>query len=288
MGEPLVLQSNELEVVVLPEHGARLHRIRAFGVDLLRTPDDPADHATDPFFWGAYVMAPWCNRARPGPMDVADRTVELSPNFPDGSAIHGQVYGQPWQADDDGWLAVSAGGDGWPWPYEVRLHPTLEGSTLGLTYELTNRSDQPMPAGLGLHPWFVRPLEMRVPADTVYPANTDSPVRPRAAKGTAFDLRATAAPPSEMDATWVLSEPSVRLWWPKAGIEAELEIRTDDVACVAVATPADPAATAVEPQTHGPDGLRRLVHGEPNAPTLLPPGGRLVLDLRFRVARLTD
>jgi galactose mutarotase-like enzyme len=91
-----------------------------------------------------------------------------------------------------------------------------------------------------------------------------------------------------MDATWVLSEPSVRLWWPKAGIEAELEIRTDDVACVAVATPADPAATAVEPQTHGPDGLRRLVHGEPNAPTLLPPGGRLVLDLRFRVARLTD
>ena len=38
----LVLRSDELEVVILPELGGRIHRLRAFGTDLLRTPPDPA------------------------------------------------------------------------------------------------------------------------------------------------------------------------------------------------------------------------------------------------------
>ncbi len=51
-----------LEAVLLPEAGARLHRLRAFGHDLLRTPSDPVDHLRDPIVWGGYLMAPWCNR----------------------------------------------------------------------------------------------------------------------------------------------------------------------------------------------------------------------------------
>lgn len=46
---------------LLPDVGARLHRLRVFGQDLLRTPAEPAEHLRDPFRWGAYVMAPWCN-----------------------------------------------------------------------------------------------------------------------------------------------------------------------------------------------------------------------------------
>lgn len=286
---PLVLGSDALEVVLLPEHGARLHRLRAFGVDLLRTPPDAASHATEPFFWGAYLMAPWCNRARPGPMAIAGRTVDLAPNFPDGSAIHGQVYDRPWRLTDDGWLTINGGGEGWPWEYEVRLRPTLAGSTLGLSCRLTNRSDQPMPAGLGLHPWFVRPVEVGLPAETVYRSNADSPARPGPVDGTAFDLRSSTTPPREVDATWSsMLRPSVRLRWPDAGIQAELQIRTDAAACVAVATPADPDATAVEPQTHGPDGLRRLVNGEPDALKLLPPGEAIGLELQLHVQRVTS
>ena len=64
--EELRFGAEALEVIVLPQVGARLHRLRAFGHDLLRTPPDPGTHATDPYFWGAYVMAPWCNRILPG------------------------------------------------------------------------------------------------------------------------------------------------------------------------------------------------------------------------------
>ena len=112
----------DVEVEVLPELGARLHRVRAFGHDLLRTPDDPATHRDDPFFWGGYVMTPWCNRIEAAPVDVGGHRIALGSNFPDGTAIHGQVYVRPWQPAGDGALPIDGGGDGdgWPWPLHGR------------------------------------------------------------------------------------------------------------------------------------------------------------------------
>ena len=91
----LTFASSDLEVVVLPALGGRLHRLRYRGHDLLRTPPNIDEHRRDPFFYGAYVMAPWCNRLAPGQLEVAGRTVDLPINFSDGSAIHGQVFGDP-------------------------------------------------------------------------------------------------------------------------------------------------------------------------------------------------
>jgi galactose mutarotase-like enzyme len=99
--EEVTWRTEDLEVTALPGVGCRLHRVRAFGVDLLRTPETPARHAEEPFFWGAYVMAPWTNRADPGPMTIAGRRVDLVPNFPDGTAIHGLVADGSWERTDE-------------------------------------------------------------------------------------------------------------------------------------------------------------------------------------------
>ena len=282
----LVLRSDELEAVLLPELGGRIHRLRAFGTDLLRTPADPAHHADDPFFWGAYVMAPWCNRAQTGPMVVAGRTVDLPANFHDGSAIHGQVFARPWQVGADGSLHVTGGGDGWPWPYEVVALVTVEGPTLTCDYRLVNRSERPMPAGIGLHPWFRSPVALRVPAETVYPANTGSARDPMPVAG-AHDLRAGRVPDAGLDGTWTaLAAPRIELAWPQANSVASIEADAAHL-LVAVATPGHLDAVAVEPQTHGPDGLRRLEHGEPDAPALLPPGESLSMTVRITVERVS-
>lgn len=286
MGQaPLVLGGDDLEVVVLPEHGGRLHRIRAFGVDLLRTPVEEEVHGVDPFFWGAYVMAPWCNRIAPGPQDVAGRTVDLAANFPDGSAIHGLVATRAWQRGDDGTLRVVGTGQGWPWSYEVTLRASVEGRTLTLDYGLTNGSFEPMPAGIGIHPWFRRPLELRIPAREVYPANSSSPPAPQPVDGM-LDLRALGPAPPGLDVTYAAVEPPViELAWPDEGIRASLGIVTAGGPLVAVATPPDIGAVAVEPQTHGPDGLRRLLEGERDALRMLEPGATLTLGLRLTVGR---
>ncbi|MGQ0607224.1 MAG: aldose 1-epimerase [Chloroflexota bacterium] len=282
----LTLESEDLEVELLPKHGARLHRIRAFGVDLLRTPNDVATHATEPFFWGAYLMAPWCNRLQPEPIEIGGRTIDLSPNFSDGSAIHGQVYALEWEVVSDDSLRVAGGGrDGWPWAYDVHLQHSLDARALTLSYALTNRSDAPMPAGIGLHPWFRRPVELRLPADAVYRSNSESPARPEPVSGD-LDIRRRMEPAPGLDATWTAMTSSVlELGWPREGIRATLEVASADPPLVAVATPLDVDADAVEPQTHGPDGLRRLRRGEPDAMHMLGPGASLDLALRLTVDR---
>ncbi|HET7031336.1 MAG TPA: hypothetical protein VFI34_12550, partial [Candidatus Limnocylindrales bacterium] len=56
--EVVRLGDDDVSVEVLPGLGARLHRIRVRGIDILRTPTDPAVHRTDGWFWGSYPMAP--------------------------------------------------------------------------------------------------------------------------------------------------------------------------------------------------------------------------------------
>ena len=284
----LTLRTDQLEVVMLPQVGGRIHRIRAFGEDLLRTPDDPATHDAEPFFWGAYVMAPWCNRAAPGQREVAGRRVNLAPNFPDGTAIHGLVSSAPW-VGERAELAIRCDAvDAWPWPFEVRQAASLAGATLELEYRLRNLdSEAPMPAGLGLHPWFRRPVAVRLPAERVYASNIQSPPEPAPVSGD-LELRALAPPADGLDGTWAwLTEPQVELIWPDAGVRAVMEIATDSPdALVAVATPPGLDAIAVEPQTHGPDPLRRLAAGEPDAPVLLPPGATLRLGIRLTAGRV--
>ena len=284
----LTVRSETLEVVVLPDAGGRIHRLRAFGEDLLRTPDDEATHGAEPFFWGAYVMAPWCNRARTGPMEVAGRQVGLEPNFADGTAIHGLVSSAAWHEGRDAELAIvrDAGRD-WPWAFEVHQATSVEADTLTAAYRLTNLDrEAAMPAGIGLHPWFRSPVELRVPAERAYASNTESAPLAAPAEGE-LDLRTLRPPASGIDATMAaLTEPRVDLAWPALGIRARLEVQTDAAAIlVAVATPPDLGAIAVEPQTHGPDPLRRLSAGEPDAPMLLPPGAALGLTVRITVER---
>ncbi len=283
--EVLTYGNDAIEAVVLPDAGARLHRLRAFGHDLLRTPDDPARHLSEPFFWGGYVMAPWCNRIEPRPEIVASRRVDLLPNFPDGSAIHGQVFVRPWKVRDDGSCAVRGGGEGWPWPYQVHQRVAISGTELRIELDLTNLGEDPMPAGLGLHPWFRRPLLLAIGASRAFDDNTMSEQRPRRVT-TPFDLRVMGEIASGLDATWAdLADPAVELSWTEVGVRAAMRIEPRQSFVVA-ASPDGLDAIAIEPQTHGPNGLQRLLNGETAAMTLLSPADTLSLVARLEFEQL--
>jgi aldose 1-epimerase len=279
----LVLGDGPLEAVLLPEVGARLHRLRAFDQDLLRTPADPGDHLRDPFFWGGYVMAPWCNRLAAGSTVVGGRSVRLTANFADGSAIHGQVSAIPWTEVTPGAFGVRSGGDGWPWPYEVRLSALVAERVLTLRWRLTNLADEPMPGGLGFHPWWRRPVQVRVAAGLAYPSNVASADEPAPVSGS-LDLRTLVTPADGLDGTWTDPSPgTVELSWPGLGLRAT--VRSTGARFMAVATPPDLDAIAVEPQTHAPDGLRRLLDGRPDGLAWLASGDSLRLDLEIEVSR---
>ena len=275
------LDGGPFEIEIVPYAGARFHRLRAHGHDLLRTPDDPRRHREDPFFWGAYVMAPWCGRSAAGPLTVAGRTVDLAPNFPDGTAIHGQVYGRAWAQVGDAAFEVEAGGDGWPWRYRVRFEVAIRAAVIASRLTLTNIDDGLMPAGLGLHPWFRRPLDAAIRARSVFGSNEQSPTHPSPVAG-ALDLRDQCPFPTGLDATWtdLDAPPSVVLSWPAWGMRADL---ATSGAFIVAASPPEPDAVAIEPQTHAPNGLRRTIAGEPGGLTRLAAGASLGLDVRLAV-----
>ena len=277
-------EDDGIEVEALPGIGGRLHRVRAFGVDLLRTPPDVDTHREDPFFWGAYPMAPWTNRAPVDPLVVAGRRVALTANFADGSAIHGQVSTAPWQRIDDSTLRIEAGDDGWPWRYDVHARFRVGPGSCGLTLELRNLDDAPMPAGLGLHPWFRKPLQLAVSAGRAFADNSDPTVDPQPVEGP-FDLRELDVMADDLDATWTdLTGDAVDLAWPTLGVRATFRFGAS-ATFVAAASPADLDAVAVEPTTHAPPALRRVVEQEPGAPVLLPPGEVLAADYELHAHR---
>jgi aldose 1-epimerase len=279
--EQLRIANDTLEVVILPEVGARIHRLRVLGHDLLRTPDNVARHLSDPFCWGAFVMAPWCNRIEAGSVAVGSRRITLDPNFSDGSAIHGQVFARRWEPQGDRSLIVRAGGDEWPWEYEVGLNTDVVEGSLRIEQTLTNLAPDPMPAGIGLHPWFRRPLEVAIRGDLVHKANTVSLPQPEPVSGP-FDLREIGEMSDDLDATWTrLDDPPVELRWPSLGVHATMRIAAPG-AYVVAASPSRLDAIAVEPETHAPQGLRRMLNGEPGALMLLDPAQSI--NLRVEIA----
>lgn len=279
-GEIVSIGGDRIELELLPAVGTRLHRLRIDGFDALRTPPNLARHLDDPWYWGSYPLAPWCNRLPPGRTEVAGRVVDLAPNFPDGSAIHGEVARAPWERVDDTRFRIRAGGDAWPWPYEVEQSFVIDGGRFDLTLALRNLADAPMPAGLGIHPWFAKPVAVAIRASSAYPDNLATEAEPVPVEGE-LDRRRLAPMPDDVDATWAdLDEPPISLRWPGPGLECTITFEAPS-RVVTAASPANIDAIAVEPVTHAPAGIRRLLHHEPGGLALLEPGATLELAVRF-------
>jgi aldose 1-epimerase len=236
-------------------------------------------HQHDPFYWGAYPMLPWCGRIDTGPIDVAGRVVHLPSNQPDGYAIHGQAYAAPWEVIDEGRLAFRGGGDGWPWTYDAEIAFDVGPSTLRVDLSLTNTDDDAMPAGIGLHPWFREPVLVRVPAELVYDDNRRSSAEPQPVAG-ATDLRTPRELEPRIDTTWTgLTAWQIDLAWPDRHLRARMGIETAGNLVIVAARPPELDAIALEPQTHAPQGLRRMIQGEPDAMILLEPAATLRLSV---------
>jgi aldose 1-epimerase len=277
--EEVLVRADEIELTVLPALGARLHSLKVRGRELLRSPGDLGAHEREPFFWGAYTMAPWCNRITPEPVTVSGRVVDLQPNFEDGTAIHGQVHAAPWERIGDASFAIERAGNGWPWRYRVEIGYAISGRRLAITQRLRNLDDAPMPGGIGWHPWFPTPVELRVNSAMTFGNATALSVDPEPVAGD-LDLRQRTPMAVGVDATWAQPEdPAFELWWPD-GLHAGVRAPFPTLHVVGAFAP-QRAAIAVEPQTNAPQGLQRLLDGQPGALAMIEPGAEMVLPIEM-------
>ncbi len=152
----VVLQTARARVELLPALGGAIGRFAWDGRDVLR----PTLAGTDEVLQSSsFALAPFCNRIRDGRFQFAGRDVTLSPNLGDHPhALHGQAWRGTWSVasstETEAVLAFDHPPGEWPWSYRAEQRFGLGDSGLRVELSVTNTSAEPMPAGLGFHPYF--------------------------------------------------------------------------------------------------------------------------------------
>ncbi|RLK59655.1 aldose 1-epimerase family protein [Actinokineospora cianjurensis] len=135
--------------------GATLRLFEVDGVAYLET--FPAGEAP-PMGSGA-VLVPWPNRVAGARWTHGGKTLDLDVTEPArGNASHGLVRRETWtvveSTADSATLAVTIDGrPGWPFPFRATMTYAVDGTGLTVTHGVANLGTEPMPFGVGAHPY---------------------------------------------------------------------------------------------------------------------------------------
>ncbi len=160
MTERIALGASSLQLSIDPDTGGS---IAAFdwveggrNVPILRGCGDVSGEV---LAMGSFPLVPFVNRVRDGRFTFRGRTVTLARNMAsDASPLHGQGWLSAWQVDAADATSATLSFDHvpgeWPWAYRAAQRFALDAHGLTLTLSCLNQSDEPMPCGLGQHPYF--------------------------------------------------------------------------------------------------------------------------------------
>jgi aldose 1-epimerase len=160
MTDSLKLSAGQLELELAPAIGGAIERLdhveAGRRTPVLRPSPSPLRSVLEA---ASFPMVPFVNRIRGGSFEFRGRTVRLAPNMAgDPSPLHGQGWLGAWRVvesnETEAELSFAHPPDEWPWPYEARQRFTLCPGGLGTSISCRNTGDQPMPCGLGIHPYF--------------------------------------------------------------------------------------------------------------------------------------
>ena len=161
------------DIVTLETRGQRLRLVPALGAaiatwdiragqiwqPMLRAWDGASE---DRYTFACFPLVPWSNRIGGGGFSQDGVFYPVRPNrVGEPYPIHGDGWMQPWTVAARGAQHAvlrleSHGFDGNPYHYRATLTCMLAEGELGLTLTVTHQGDDPLPYGLGLHPYFPR------------------------------------------------------------------------------------------------------------------------------------
>lgn len=286
-----ILSSDTLTLVLAPTRGGSIARFdyrssEKGDIPVFRGLD--ADHESILAF-ANFPLVPFVNRIRDGRFSFRGREISLSLNLPgDASPLHGQGWTSPWQVvrleAREAELVFQHSAGEWPWAYEARQIFTLDDGGLTMALHCTNRSDEPMPCGLGHHPYFPCTAETRLDTEVESVWTIDDKVLPVEkvwAEGR-YDLKDRLVCGQNLDHGFGGWGGTARISDP--ALPFRIEIRSNDAKFFQVYSPAEGGIFVAEPVTHAnaalnePEGLWPELGIE-----MLDPGESMSLTMRVDV-----
>jgi aldose 1-epimerase len=319
-----------LQAVMLPGRGMNLLQVRAYlpgkgEVNLINAPsleetkqfldgqDD--DFGTNNFKIGAAILLPWANRIRGKVLPngktidttVAGKAVLLPASWSgkkpgaERHAIHGLIlrakFGDlverngPTESSVTGLLHAGNFGGHWPSQTDVNVQTVLKDDALEMTVTAKNVGQEPLPMGIGFHPYFLLPsgdrrqARMHIPSDTRAAVNNYDDVFPTgqllAVKDTPYDFTAPAGKELGvlfMDDNFVNMKRNaggavaVEITDPAANYGLRMTSLSPEVKAIQVYAPPNKNFIAVEPQFNWNDPFNKIWGKQDSGMVLLQPG----------------
>lgn len=286
----LTLASSDLELQLSPSIGGAIQRLAYSGtvapVMILRESRTPLENVLEA---ASFPLVPFVNRVRGGSFSFRGKTVSLAPNMPgDPSPLHGQGWLNPWTVDSSSQSSASlsyrhSAGE-WPWNYVARQEFRLDGPVLDVGLACRNESSDPMPCGLGQHPYFPCSSETRIATGVQFAWAIDERVLPvdRVPATGRYDLADRRICGQGLDngfEGWtgraVMTDPD----WP-----FELELSSPDARFFQIYSPASGGIFVAEPVSHANAALNAPESDWPELGLrILEPDEEMRLDMRLEV-----
>jgi aldose 1-epimerase len=160
-GQLVALRNTEAELVVAPSCGARIVAFRASGREILRPTTPQALDSAFVYGFAAFPLMPYSGPIFGDGFRLQDEWHPLGRNVPtEPIATHGEAWIRPWsitaQSETNLRLTMDYAPttDDFPFAWRGEVAYGLDQARLVIDLKVTNRDHRPMPAGLGLHPYF--------------------------------------------------------------------------------------------------------------------------------------
>jgi aldose 1-epimerase len=245
-----------LELELVPDLGGSIarfaYRENTKKVNIFRAPDCAP---TSVLSAASFPLVPFCNRIRNGRFSFRGREVTLETNMEgDPSPLHGQGWLRAWDvekaSETEAELLFRHDAGEWPWRYEARQSFRLEPDSLTIRLACRNLSDEPMPCGLGQHPYFHCTAETILDAQVTHAWTIDEKVLPveKVAATGRYDLANRFVCGQDLDNGFAGWGGTARMRLPDAPFT--LEMRSADAAFFQLYSPAEGGIFVAEPVTH--------------------------------------
>lgn len=284
------LANQRLELLISPTSGGSVWRFDWIAgqqaLPILRPGPEGAKNVLES---ANFPLVPYVNRVRGGRFSFRGREVTLASNMAgDPSPLHGQGWLNEWKIEavdqTSATLSFHHREGEWPWAYEARQEFLLNEGGLSLRLTCTNRSGEPMPCGLGQHPYFPCSSRTRLATGVEHAWTIDEnilPVEKVIAVGE-YDLMDRLICGQDLDHGFGGWGGSARITDPE--LPFEVTMSSPDADFFQLYSPAEGGLFVAEPVTHANTAMNAPEEDWPDLGfRVLEPGEAMKLDMRLEV-----